>query len=83
MRCRSGPLLAVAPRSAILVVASSDTKLAWETFTTKEHRLIACVLKQKAKQAGVEIIPKEDYDEMVNADQKMMADQLKGLFGCK
>jgi hypothetical protein len=67
-----------------LTGAWQDTKLAWETFTTgKEHRLIARVLKQQEEQAGVEIIPKEDYDEMVNADQKMMADQLKGLFGGK
>lgn len=48
-----------------------------------EHRLIAKVLYDQQQQAGVEIISKEDLDEMVNADKKMVNDQLKALFGGK
>jgi hypothetical protein len=65
-----------------LAGAWQDTKQAWQAFPSgKEHRLIAKVLKDQEKQAGIEIIPKEEFEEMVNADQKMMADQLKNLFG--
>jgi hypothetical protein len=59
------------------------TGTAWELMSMgKEHRLIAKVLKQQ-EQAGVEIIPEEDFKEMVGADKKMMKDQLKNLFGGK
>ncbi|MFC1611953.1 hypothetical protein ACFL6C_13405 [Myxococcota bacterium] len=68
--------------SGDLTGAWQDTKQAWETMPMgKEHRLIARVLKQQEEQAGVEIIPKEDYDEMVNYDKNLAADQLKSLFG--
>ncbi len=48
-----------------------------------EHRLIAKVLYDQQEQAGVEIISKEDFDEMANGDKKMMNEQLKALFGGK
>ena len=67
-----------------LAGAWQDTKTAWELMSMgKEHRLIAKVLKQQQEQAGVEIIPEEDFKEMVGADKKMMKDQLKNLFGGK
>lgn len=67
-----------------LAGAWQDTKKAWEIMSMgKEHRLIAKVLKQQQEQAGVEIIPKEDFDEMVSADKKAVKDQLKNLFGGK
>ncbi|MHC4504651.1 MAG: hypothetical protein ACYTFI_15210 [Planctomycetota bacterium] len=67
-----------------LAGAWQDTKQAWEIMSMgKEHRLIAKVLKQQQEQAGVEIIPKEDFDEMVSADKKAVKDQLKNLFGGK
>ncbi len=67
-----------------LAGAWQDTKKAWELMSTgKEHRLIAKVLRQQEQQAGVEIIPEEDFQEMVGADKKMVKDQLKSLFGGK
>ncbi len=68
--------------SGDLTGAWQDTKQAWQTFPTgNEHRMIARVLKQQEEQAGIKIIPKEDYNEMVNADTKVAVDQLKNLFG--
>jgi hypothetical protein len=67
-----------------LAGAWQDTKKAWEIMSAgKEHRLIAKVLRQQEEQAGVEIIPEEDFQEMVGADKKMVKDQLKSLFGGK
>ncbi|MFC1654403.1 hypothetical protein ACFL2F_01250 [Myxococcota bacterium] len=67
-----------------LAGAWQDTKQAWELMSMgKEHRLIAKVLKQQQEQAGVEIIPKEDFDEMVGADKKALKEGLKNLFGGK
>jgi hypothetical protein len=62
--------------------AWSATKKAWKIFPMgKEHRRIAQILRDQEKEAGVEIIPEEDYQEMMNADRKAMADQLQRLFG--
>lgn len=68
--------------SGDLAGAWQETKQAWQLMPAgKEHRLIAKVLKQQQDQAGVEIIPKEDFDEMVNADKKAASESLKSLFG--
>ena len=48
-----------------------------------EHRQIAQVLYQQQEQAGVQIIPKEELDEMVNHDRKQALEQLNNLFGGK
>lgn len=67
-----------------LAGAWQDTKAAWKAMPEgKEHRQIARVLHQQQEQAGAEIIPKEEFDEMVNHDRKQAADQLKKLFGGK
>ncbi len=64
--------------------AWDDTKAAWQTMPEgQEHRMIARVLHQQQQQAGVEIIPKEDYDAMAKADVNAAADQLKALFNKK
>lgn len=65
-----------------LTGAWQDTKHAWELFPKgEEHRTIAAVLKQQEDEAGVDIIPEEDFEEMTNADMKMATDQLRKLFG--
>lgn len=67
-----------------LLGAWQDTKKAHDTFPMgKEARIIAQVLHKQQQEAGVEVIPPEEFDEMMNADKKMMADQLKALFGGK
>lgn len=61
--------------------AWQDTKRAWETMPEgKEHRKIAQVLHQQQQQAGVEIIPKEELDQMAQADRAAAMNQLKSLF---
>ena len=65
-----------------LAGAWQDTKQAWKTMPEgKEHRIIARVLMQQQKQAGVEFIPKEDYEEMVGHDQQQAVNKLKSIFG--
>ena len=65
-----------------LAGAYLDAKKAWDIMPDgKEHRLIVLVLKQQQEQAGVEIIPEEDYDKMVGAEKT--ANSLKNLFGGK
>jgi hypothetical protein len=68
--------------SGDLAGAWQDTKAAWKEMPEgEEHRLIARVLHQQQEQAGVEIIPKEEFDEMVNHDRKQAMEQLNKLFG--
>ena len=38
-------------------------------------------IRQSMQQAGVEIIPGDEFEEMTNADVKMATDQLRALFG--
>ena len=64
--------------------AWQDTKRAWELMPEgKEHRQIAQVLKQQEDEAGVNIIPTAEMNDMVNADVNAALNQLKGLFGGK
>ena len=64
--------------------AWQDTKRAGELMSEgKEHRQIAQVLMQQQDQAGVNIIPEAELNEMVNADVNAAINQLKGLFGAK
>lgn len=68
--------------SGDLTGAWSDTKRAWERFPAgKEARMIAKVLKDQEREAGVEIIPEEEWKAMMEADQQMMKNQLQQLFG--
>ncbi len=61
--------------------AWNETKAAWQIMPEgQEHRMIARVLHQQQQQAGVEIIPKEDYDAMAMADANAAADKLRDLF---
>jgi hypothetical protein len=75
--------------SGDLAGAWQDTKKAWRAFPEgKEHRLIVEVLRKQQEQAGVEIIPQAEYDEMVKQENKAAneavgkaVDKLKNLFG--
>lgn len=69
-----------------LAGAWQDTKSAWKAFPTgKEHLKIAEILRQQQEQAGVEIIPKGEYDEMVKQQETTQLNDglksLKSLFG--
>lgn len=67
--------------SGDLAGAWQDTKAAWKEMPEgEEHRQIAQVLLQQQKQAGVEIVPKAEFDEMVNHDRKQALEQLNNLF---
>lgn len=67
--------------SGDLAGAWQDTKTAWKAMPEgKEHRKIAQVLYQQQQQAGVQIIPKEEFDEMLHYDQQQAAHQLQKLF---
>ena len=64
--------------------AWQDTKRAWELMPDgKEHRQIAQVLKQQQDEAGGNIIPTAELNDMMNADINAALNQLKGLFGGK
>lgn len=64
--------------------AWQDTKRAGELMPEgREHRQIAQVLMQQQDEAGVNIIPTAELNEMVNADVNAALNQLKGLFGGK
>jgi hypothetical protein len=75
--------------SGDLAGAWQDAKKACQVFPEgKERMLIVEVLRKQQQQAGVEIIPQAEYDEMVkqenNADMDQLKDglkSLKGLFG--
>ncbi len=63
-----------------LVGAWVATKAAWQTYPKgREHGVIARVLKQQQDEAGVEIMPQEEYNEMTGRGQ--MQEKLQRLLG--